>query len=269
MPEAGLPSALVESPLHLAARHGRSQVVRQLIGLGCDVDARDDRDHTPLHRATFYGHLDTAALLLDHGAHTEVRGARGNTPLHAAALRGQQSLALLLIERGADLDARNDLHETPLHSAVWTEQESMVDLLIDRGANLEAEDKEGRTPFHMAIQYDQCDAALILWASGALAPTEKRVSSSRKDVVTEMERILRLDRLQAAVETDRMALLKRALNAFERQLVPQDMKDRVDAAIGHADHHGKLQASAFLHAWRAFRVVSEIDRRTFDVRPIR
>ncbi len=59
--------------LHLAARHGNTQVVQALLGkVGIDVNAKGSNNETPLYEAVEHGHMDVVHLLLMHNADTTI-----------------------------------------------------------------------------------------------------------------------------------------------------------------------------------------------------
>jgi ankyrin repeat protein len=59
-----------ETPLHVASRRGRVDVVQLLPEHGADVDARDDDERSPLHVASDGGHIEVARVLLERRADT-------------------------------------------------------------------------------------------------------------------------------------------------------------------------------------------------------
>ena len=139
------------TPLHLAAESGQEEAVRLLVELGADVNARDESGRTPLHYAAMAGHFKVAALLLERGADANVsERVRGDTPLHAAVAAGHVDVARLLLERGADPNARNADGFTPLHYAAERGRLEFVEILLKRGADPLARDKGGRTPAEVA-----------------------------------------------------------------------------------------------------------------------
>ena len=53
-----------DRPLHLAARHGHTQVIAQLLKAGAFVHAANDKGMTALHRAAAKGHAQAVGELL-------------------------------------------------------------------------------------------------------------------------------------------------------------------------------------------------------------
>ena len=77
-----------ETALHVAARKGHTDKVRELLKTGADVNAWDKHRVTALHRAAWKGHTDTVRELLKNGADVNARDKYGQTALHRAAYRG-------------------------------------------------------------------------------------------------------------------------------------------------------------------------------------
>lgn len=98
--------------MHLAARNGEDDRIKELLSMGDDPNARDNNLFAPLHWA---------------------------------ALEGRPGAARLLLSGGADLDARERSGSTPLMLAARVGDDEMVDLLVAAGASLEAQDLGGRT----------------------------------------------------------------------------------------------------------------------------
>lgn len=136
-------------PLHTAAKHNRTNMVRYLLDRGSRINAKDDKGYTPLHIAAKHGRLGALASLVDGGASMQHSTHRGDTPLHLASIHGHGNAAQYLIERGANINARGFQRSTPLHEAVWNDNASLVSLLVRKGANVNAKDDAGRTPLHI------------------------------------------------------------------------------------------------------------------------
>jgi ankyrin repeat protein len=70
---ATTPDGRGDVPIHHAARNGDTQIVRQLIEHGADVNAKNPRGQTVLYCAGGHGHVDTLQLLLDAGADDDTK----------------------------------------------------------------------------------------------------------------------------------------------------------------------------------------------------
>lgn len=88
-----------ESALMLAALKGLTDICRQLIARGADVNKPG---WAPLHYAATHGHLDIIRLLLDQYAYIDAESPNGSTPLMMAAHYGTTEAVQLLLEAGAD-----------------------------------------------------------------------------------------------------------------------------------------------------------------------
>lgn len=88
--------------LHLAAACGKSQLCRQLLAAGCQVEVLNLEGATPLHLACISGDTEAVRVLLDCGAAVNASTLRGETPLLLAAYHLHREVCLLLLRRGAD-----------------------------------------------------------------------------------------------------------------------------------------------------------------------
>ncbi|XP_041445873.1 protein phosphatase 1 regulatory subunit 12A isoform X2 [Xenopus laevis] len=70
--------------LHVAAAKGYTEVIRLLLQLGFDVDARDFDGWTPLHAATHWGQEDACRLLVEALCDMEVINKVGQTAIDVA-----------------------------------------------------------------------------------------------------------------------------------------------------------------------------------------
>lgn len=88
------------------------------------------QDATPLLMAAKSGRADVIALLLDLGTPINVTDANGESALHASAWTDSVPIAQLLIERGAEIDARDRrFHGTPLDWASHFHKQQLTDYL--------------------------------------------------------------------------------------------------------------------------------------------
>ena len=207
--------------LHAAAKAGRLEAVQMLIAHGADPNAREAGDNTcPLHWAAAHGHTDVVRALLDAGADVHGTGdvheldvigwatyfrAPGDDPAQADASR--RELVSLLLERGARhhvfsamsvgdagivkevveqdphaLDRRMSRFErglTPLHFAISRKRYDLLDVLIELGADVEAVDAAGQTPLAVAMLRGDREAMTRLHAAGATPPAATNASGCR------------------------------------------------------------------------------------------
>jgi ankyrin repeat protein len=96
--------------LHIAlvgvSREPRPEVVRHLIELGVDVNARDRRRWTPLHFAARTKNPAVVKLLIEAGADVNAKDDEGITPLHQSLLKYPVNLEMteMLLAAGAKTD---------------------------------------------------------------------------------------------------------------------------------------------------------------------
>ncbi len=135
------------TPLHMAARSGRLEIIDLLVGRGAVVDY-DQRgaEGTPLHDAVKFGKAEAARRLLQHGANIRCRARGGDSLLEVALAKGHVDVAKLLLEKGADPNGNPKQGHWPLLKAVgsWKgDKLALVRLLLDHGADATLLDKDG------------------------------------------------------------------------------------------------------------------------------
>lgn len=156
------------TPLHFAAFYDHTDIVRLLLDRGADANAVTSKDRrTPLHCAAVRGNEDTVMQLLDAGADPNAGNINGYTPLHNAALNGHTVTAGLLLDGGADANARDEDEDTPLHNAARGNRLMTAELLLQRGAEVDLEGLDGWTPLSHAAYNKNRDMARLLILNGA------------------------------------------------------------------------------------------------------
>ena len=198
---ATIPDGFDNTPLHFVAAVSPS-LVKQMIELGANVNAKNQNGDTPLDSIITRGSLAVIRVLLDHGA--VVNGSRvttmsseilhrndrikllldrgvdvnaenvyGLTLLQDAAKDGYIDIARILLSNGADVNYKDDyqglavpsLHtacRSPLHMAAMNGHHDMVDLLINYGARPEATDVYGSTALQLAIDHGHMEVVRLL-----------------------------------------------------------------------------------------------------------
>jgi len=105
------------SPLYGAAEEGNLKIVKELLAVGADCNARlfnTNHQDQPLHTAAERGHVEVVQALLTAGADLNSPNRWSNTPMHYAAEKGHEQVVRLLLEKGASVDKRNLWGQTPL-----------------------------------------------------------------------------------------------------------------------------------------------------------
>ncbi|XVF37746.1 hypothetical protein REPUB_Repub20aG0036400 [Reevesia pubescens] len=190
------PSLLMQSnanreiPLHIAARHGHSDVVEFLIERtkllqGEDLEQgleatrmremltrTDKEENTAFHSAAEYGHLNVLQLLIKEVdpdfAFSD--NTRGETPLYIASLGGYHHLVKEILKNRKSVAYGGPHGRTALHAAVMADDEETVTLLIERNKDLtKGTDENGRTPLHYAAHWIHRPVAKLLLEKEASA----------------------------------------------------------------------------------------------------
>jgi ankyrin repeat protein len=86
-----------------AVRRGAMDELRDLLGRGIAVDARNRHGQTGLMIAAHAGHHDVVRLLIAHGADLNASAKYGLTPLMLAVVTGHPDVARTIAGAGADL----------------------------------------------------------------------------------------------------------------------------------------------------------------------
>ena len=89
-----------------AIKRGDVQAVRDLLGQGLDVDARDRYGQTGLMLAAQAGYGEVVETLIAHQSNLNVTAKFGLSALMLALVAGHTEIAHLLAKAGADLSLR-------------------------------------------------------------------------------------------------------------------------------------------------------------------
>ena len=128
--------------IHLAARKGDAEALRQLIAAGVPVDQPSTKNTsqpgvTALYVASQFARVDAAKVLLEAGADPAIRplgDLADGTPMHMAARRGSIEIVNMYLDQGVDPNLYDLWLGTPLHVATQRGNDEMVNLLLERGA---------------------------------------------------------------------------------------------------------------------------------------
>jgi len=160
------------TPLHLAARSGRRQVIELLLDSGAEIDARTKFEMTPLQFAAVHGHKDVVDLLVARGAKIDI--------FVASALGDTKQLADFLAHDPNLVNAVR-ANFTPLHWAAYCGHADVAEMLIVKGANVNAVvgATGGAAPLYWAVKYNHVHLARLLFAKGANLDGNEKLRSER------------------------------------------------------------------------------------------
>lgn len=180
-----------QTPLMLAAMHGKIACVQKLLQSGANILMFDSlRGRTCLHYSAYYGHSDCSQAILSAASSTpvsdswgfahfvNVRDVKGAMPLHLAARQRRPESVHILLDNGALVCASTDRYgcpgSTPLLLAARGGCLDCVRELLAKGADRLQKDLSGRTPYVVALKqkHEACaallnpsSAALLVWPS--------------------------------------------------------------------------------------------------------
>ena len=106
------------TPMHMACYNEHIDIMQQMLKYGVDINIRTTvRNNTPLHVAAWHGKCKSAAFLLDNACDINAKIVNGGTALHRAALNGQKEMILLLLNRGASTNCLDNYNRSPAYCA--------------------------------------------------------------------------------------------------------------------------------------------------------
>ncbi len=137
------PKPSTDTALHVAARHGRTEIARLLVEHGARVDAVNVNRRTALHEACIRGNLELAEFLIASGTDVNAQSANGshlNATINHHFSAQHMPLVELLLKHGADVNLGSSSGWTPLHRALFygrtRNNVSLAEILIRHGADV-------------------------------------------------------------------------------------------------------------------------------------
>jgi ankyrin repeat protein len=131
-------AAMMATLMLSAAEGGKVDSIRELLSMGGDVNAKNEKGHTALYTAVGSGNLELIEFLIQKGADANVVCGSGNTLMHVAAgnfyeknlnfvcvinyqiaVHGHAHMVGPLLKLGVNLDAKNKVGCTPVFVASW------------------------------------------------------------------------------------------------------------------------------------------------------
>ena len=178
-----------QTPLHLAARAGRAEIINLLMGMGSQsLDVKTHWHETVLIEAVESGNVEAIRTVLKwmpvefRSKLIDKSSIYGNTPLHLVTGPSDVIITDLLIRFGGSCSVNHQGDGgTPLHWAIGHGRLEIVESLLRAGAEVNLKDDNGETPLEICIQTRQLEyleMILLLRAFGATSlPVAPRILS--------------------------------------------------------------------------------------------
>ncbi len=110
-----------EPDLHRAVSRNDKSHIQKLLSQNIDINRQNDSGETALHIAARHGYSEIVELLLSHGANPNIKDTMemwGLTPLHQALIsRNEVTSVILLKHPRSDLSIRDNSGQTALEYA--------------------------------------------------------------------------------------------------------------------------------------------------------
>jgi len=160
------------TPLHYAARDGRTEAAKILVAAGADIKQTDPNGITPLLMAITNNHPETAKFLIEKGSDINVVDWYGRTPLWAAVEARNMDVDNSTFKNGVDRAPLLELIKILLDKGADTnvrmkESPPIRRFILPTTGTLEWVDFTGQTPFVTAARSGDVSVMKLLLAHGA------------------------------------------------------------------------------------------------------
>lgn len=172
---ASIPKAVNTSgdtPFSLAVKGGQLAAFQRLLGADSTVALTDNTDFSLLHLAAREGHLEIVRELIQLGADNNAIGVDRSTPLLLAAEKGHLVLVKYLInDLRSDMEAANKAGACAVHVAAMHGHVQVLEQLHKAGADIQMKDQENCRPIHLAVQGGHLRVVKFLLGLGVIPNT--------------------------------------------------------------------------------------------------
>ncbi len=153
--------------LMIGAQEGHTEIVNELVGAGAELNKQHNSGTTALMRAAQEGHTEIVNELVGAGAELNKQDNDGVTALMRAAQAGHTEIVKELIGAGAELNKQNNDGCTALMVAAQKGHTEIVKELVGAGAEVNKQDNDGDTALMAAAPEGHTEMVNELVGAGA------------------------------------------------------------------------------------------------------
>lgn len=128
---------LLNAMLWQAVEESNTLLVKILIYLGANTNARDKNDETVLILAVNNGDKKIVKLLIKYGAQINAQDKFGCTALRWAVQKQNKEIVKVLLKNNADVKIQDIYTITPLISTILSNNKEIAKMLLDKNANFD------------------------------------------------------------------------------------------------------------------------------------
>jgi len=178
-----------ESPLRVASRNGRFDVIKLLLSGGAD---EKQLGWTTLFHAIAYGSIENLEDVVTGTADLEHKDFWERTPLLFSILVGDIEKTSLLLKAGADRTAVGRCGRVPLTYAIQKDNLAMLDFLMEQGFDPEQRDDFSATPLIGAAEAGATKCLNALIAKGVDIFAKNHVPQAAIEYAANLDVVLAL-----------------------------------------------------------------------------
>lgn len=156
-----------ETLLFTACMNNQRQIASLLIGLGCDLDAKDNGGMTCLVRVAMKNDTKLLSFLLLNGASMAIKDTNGMTALSWSTINDHKEAVEILLQNGLSANDKDYNGRTALNYAINNNNIEIATILINKGANVNTIDNYGDSLLHWTFALGYIQMAHLLIDNGA------------------------------------------------------------------------------------------------------
>jgi ankyrin repeat protein len=126
--------------------------VECLLKHGAEVNAVNSADQTPLHIAARRGQTDIVKLLFQHNPNSSLRDRDGITALLAASLNGHQNTVLFIVQHVGYIHDTDGNGNTIAHFAVVNDNYNILSYMTQQNISLYLQNSDGDSPLRQTLR---------------------------------------------------------------------------------------------------------------------